>query len=177
MAKSPCAILSALRVATGDLHHELEALTASDRILDGRLTPSEYLQLVDWQRRAHLLLEPLAQGVQHDQYAYQSLVYDGDAIITARGTAIGIAYVLEGSSLGSGVILRKLLANPSLAAHAPFDFYAARAGKGLIQWKEFLHFLEGEDFDTDTIERAAAGARWAFTAFKLLWNGHHVPAG
>lgn len=170
-------LLTTLRQTTREAHQELENLTFSDKIMDGTLSAPEYRRLLDWQRRSHLLLEPRVAGFAEGDYAYRprfaapAAAPRSAASVADRSTALGILYVLEGSSLGGSVIHRKLLANPRLADEAPFTFYRSQAEWGLGQWRSFVALLSDLQLSASDQQRAAAGAREAFATFRREWAG------
>ena len=167
-------LLSTLRGRTRPLHDRLESLTLGHRIMDGSLTPAEYRQLLDWQRRAHQQLEPAVAEFTGEGYRYRrrfpAVVASAETLATVGlPVALGILYVLEGASLGGSVILRQLRANPALNDEAPFDFYAAQAEWGLSQWRSFVAYAQKLDLSTPEIDRAAESAVNTFSVFERLW--------
>ena len=177
-APPPPPVLLRLRAATAPAHDELERLSGSRRITDGRLTPAEYDRLIDWQARAHRHLEPLVLGYATPEYRYRSrrdvldfAPHEGvPDLPTDRLVSLGTAYVLEGGSLGGTVILKHLRANPGLASRAPFPFYAAQAEFGVPQWRAYLTHLAGLTLTDAEEERVVAAAVAAFATFKQQWE-------
>ena len=171
---SPPPILADLRQATADDHARLEDMTLGSKIMDGSLTPEEYDRLIKWQASAHRALEPLVAGYAADGYAYRSRFgapQGGPAGPTVdHDTATGIIYVLEGSSLGGSMIYKKLRENPALSSKAPFAFYRDQADWGLRQWRSFVAYLKGRNFDDAAIARAREGAWQAFARFEAEWK-------
>ena len=178
-------LLAELREHTRTDHDRLEEMTLGARIMDGTLTAAEYRRIIDWQRRAHKKLEPLARQLCLGAYAYRSRfelpAATRQLVPHSVGTAppvvepplsvaVGTAYVLEGASLGGSVIYRKLLANPRLAEEAPFTFYRQQSEWGLAQWRQFVAALtswnpsEGERIAT------VASAQRAFRTFAETWQ-------
>ena len=183
MASSPTPppispLLTALRTATAPAHRALEERTGGSRILDGSLTLVEYERLIRWQAAAHRVLEPYAviEAVGfHSRSRLASLpetplpTLDGLQLGDDLPSRIGVAYVLEGGSLGGSLILRKLRANPRVAAAAPFPFYAWQAAHGLQQWRAFVASLATLDLSEAEIDRAAQSAVHTFELFGRLW--------
>lgn len=78
--------------------------------------------------------------------------------------ALGMAYVLEGSRLGSVVLLRRVLAGPDLASREATDYL--RHGAGEDFWRRFLARLETLSLPEADLAKMTAGAVAAFTAFE-----------
>ncbi len=167
-------MLAALRSATSLAHTQLESATLGEKIMDGSLSPEEYTRIIDWQRRAHLALEPALAGFVGGQYQYRprfSLTAPAaPAPALDRATAIGRLYVLEGSSLGGTMIYRQLQQLPALQPFAPFDFYRAQSEWGLKQWKSFVGFLKETTFTEEDIRHATTSALATFAEFERLWR-------
>ena len=172
-------LLAELREHTRTDHDRLEGMTLGAKIMDGTLTAAEYRRIIDWQRRAHLTLEPLARQLRLGAYTYRSRFAPPPIAVGAAPSvsapplplAVGTAYVLEGASLGGSVIYRKLLENPHLQQEAPFTFYQQQSEWGLAQWRQFVAALmswtPGEQQRTATV----ASARQAFRTFTETWQG------
>ncbi len=174
--KSPAPpVLDALRAATTDIHANLERMTFGDKIMNGTLTSTEYERLLQWQQTAHLALEPMVSGFAGGEYTYRSRFAthvqwaEPTEPRIDPATAIGILYVLEGSSLGGSLIYRKLQENPALTDKAPFAFYRDQAEWGLKQWRAFLACLSAIPLDPAAIQQATGGARAAFSRFEAEW--------
>ena len=173
MTPEPPSLLSALRQSTGAEHERLESLTYGPKIMDGSLTAAEYRRLLEWQRRAHAVLEPQVGGFNRGTYAYRprfELPPGAGAATTDIPRALGILYVLEGGSLGGAVILRKLRANPALQGEAPFSFYQQQAEWGVPQWRAFTKMLSTVELTAGETERAVRGAKDAFGSFEAEWR-------
>ena len=173
MSPEPSPLLPTLRQSTQADHERLESLTFGPKIMDGSLTAAEYRRLLEWQRRAHAVLEPQVTGFRRGDYAYRPrfpAARPAAAEITDLPRALGILYVLEGGSLGGSVILRKLRANPGLQGEAPFAFYQQQAEWGVPQWRKFLKMLAAVELSADEMDRAVTGAREAFGTFEAEWR-------
>ena len=173
MTPQPSSLLAALRQSTRADHERLESLTYGAKIMDGSLTAAEYRRLLEWQRRAHAVLEPQIAGFQRNGYAYRprfDVPQKPGAKTADLPRALGILYVLEGGSLGGSVILRKLHANAALESEAPFTFYQQQAEWGVAQWRAFTKMLSTISLSSDDMQRAVAGARDAFGRFEAEWR-------
>jgi heme oxygenase len=81
--------------------------------------------------------------------------------------AVGILYVLEGSSLGGQVMLRQATLLPGISAIAGARFFAGHGDRTAQMWNDFvaiLNRLAGEDSASAAIELGALEAFAKFTA-------------
>ena len=172
MTASPDSLLGRMRAATRVLHERLESKTLGNKIMEGTLTVPEYHRLVRWQERVHHTLEPQLAKFTVGGYRYRPRFADGDASVppAALPEALGLAYVLEGSSLGGSMIYQKLRANPALASEAPFSFYRGQAETGVKQWRALARELGRLELSEAETERAAESARRAFLRFEQEWE-------
>ena len=172
MTDSPDGVLNRMRSATRQLHDRLESKTLGGKIMDGSLTAGDYHRLVQWQERVHRLLEPRLADFALGDYRYRPrFAYDTPPESPATlPEALGLAYVLEGSSLGGSMIYKKLCANPALQSEAPFPFYRGQAETGVGQWRSLARELAKLDLSEEEVERAAESARRAFLRFEQEWD-------
>jgi heme oxygenase len=115
--------------------------------------------LPDWDQRerASALAEDLAAlGVW--PAAVPACPIEADA-----GTVLGWSYVLEGSRLGAGVILRIIEASDDPRMRCATRFLRHGEGQGL--WTSFKMALAGIDDDAGAIARAGVAAKAAFGCF------------
>jgi heme oxygenase len=115
--------------------------------------------LPDWDQRerASALAEDLADlGVR--SAAAPECPIGADA-----GTILGWSYVLEGSRLGAGVILRMVEASEEPRMRCATRFLRHGEGQGL--WTSFKAALAGIDDDAGAIARAGVAAKAAFGCF------------
>ena len=174
-------LLTALRTATTPAHRALEAMTMGGRILDGTLQLAEYDRLVRWQAAAHRLLEPYAE-ISSPSYRSESrlttlpevtppaLLPDQIGLSDTLPSRLGVAYVLEGGSLGGSLIVRKLRANPSLHDRTPFPFYTWQAERGLAQWRAYTTYVGELELSSAEIDGATRSAVRTFELFGELWR-------
>lgn len=78
---------------------------------------------------------------------------------------LGVLYVLEGSRLGSRVVLRQLQMSAPTQLKGATRYLSH--GEGLPLWKTFLAQLEASQPARDDPEAAIAGARAAFELFLI----------
>ncbi|PPK88003.1 heme oxygenase [Neolewinella xylanilytica] len=166
-------LLDRLRSATSADHRHLESMTMGAKMMDGSLTAAEYRRVIDWQRRVHLLLEPLVNGFARGDYAYRprfltpappspDTSYDLPEVL-------GRLYVLEGASLGGSLIYRKLQDNERLRSEAPFTFYREQSEWGVKQWRAFTKMIATVPLGEDDLRRAEQSARDTFARFAAEW--------
>ena len=169
MNSSP--LLTALRSGTQAAHEALEQVTLGGKIMDRSLSPTEYHRILAWQRGVHEALEPRLLGFTLGDYRYRPRsVPDGPGTPTELATAVGVAYVLEGSSLGGSIIYKKLQANPALAGEAPFTFYRDQADWGLSQWRSYVKAIKDHAFTEEEIQTAVKSAQDTFATFARYWE-------
>jgi len=172
-----------LRAATDAIHHRLEArLDVVERLADPALRP-------DLMRRYAALHIPADEALARHLSNLPGLDFPGRSrtpllarfagedpppafpVPLTRAEALGMLYVLEGSTLGGRIILRALAGrgvdDPNLAF---LDPYGAETG---ARWRGFLAVLSREtDDDEDRIAQACRGARSGFLhAERLLCEG------
>ncbi len=182
-------LLQALRTDTKAAHDALESLETSRAILDGTLTAQDYRSVIQWQRRAFGTLEPLLHGTRWgDGYNYVSRLpalgeervdnlesvperpLSGAFTESGLPEAVGVTYVIEGSSLGGSLILKRLLSSPQLGRFAPFPFYTFQRDTGLDQWRRFVAFAKTRVWSQAEVERTTRAAGHAFHVFAQAWR-------
>lgn len=114
--------------------------------------------LPDWsqRRRTPALLADLAAL----RGAFQPAAVPRLAI---RADVVGCLYVLEGSRLGSRVLLRSVVECDGLLCCAATRYLSHGMGHGL--WTSFLAFLDEQPFTRGETERAVAAAAMTFELF------------
>lgn len=178
-----------LRAGTSEFHASLDAKVAARAYLRSRAGYCDFLQrslafhaaaeraldllgletwLADWpvRRRAELIrddLRRLATTLATENHSADvALVAELLTGEPTRERAFGIAYVLEGSTLGAAYVLREL---------APLGITAANGASFLAggklperRWPSFLEVLEAQEQTAFDREAALAAARAAFSA-------------
>jgi len=182
-----------LKEATKNNHAKLEQLMFADQIMNGTLSIHQYKQIVTTNYLVHKLLEEYLISSLRSETAdklnietrrklgslttdiYElkmnipnqtidnnnnNIIFDDDASI------LGALYVLEGSTLGGNVIVKRLKINPNLSSlNLDFHYYQIY-GSNLIQnWKEFCEILNVQPLDTYTNSIDGAKRMFAFIAF------------
>ncbi|MBF2054595.1 MAG: biliverdin-producing heme oxygenase [Candidatus Sericytochromatia bacterium] len=190
--------MAALKAATAHKHDALEAIAHSKQIMDKTLTLPSFQQLMVNQYRLHYLLEP-ALRLTLDQHApelaYGQLRCKLDVLeqdlrdlglpaavllddlplvheISDLPSALGTAYVLEGSSLGGNVIRRALLQQPDIAAQCRFYYYGFYGEDLRQRWLDFTAFVNQALVTPDS---EAAACQAACDTFDLAARVFRMP--
>lgn len=77
-----------------------------------------------------------------------------------RATALGVAYVLEGATLGGAILSNRVRAH--LGPDAPCRFFTAYGTFRGVMWRSFQTGLNARLDNPGAVERAVAGAAAAF---------------
>lgn len=179
--------LQNLRQSTAKAHTALEALPVSESILKDGVTNAEYAHYltlmhdvvkdaeenifpaleryvndINERNKAHLIEADL-QKLGALKTGMQKPVSAGLQNPTA-GFAMGILYVIEGSSLGGRVILKNIAKNldhTETSGAAYFSGYGTETGS---RWKAFLSDLSDFENQNSAGNEIIAGANYAFEA-------------
>ena len=172
-----------MRAATDAIHRRLEArLDVVERLADPAQRPDLMRRYAALHVPADEALGPYLSALPGLDFSGRSRTpllarFVGDAPLPAfplpisPAQALGMLYVLEGSTLGGRIILRMLASrgvqDPSLAF---LDPYGAQTG---ARWRGFLAVLAREaDDNEERIAQACDGARSGFLhAERLLCQG------
>lgn len=180
--------LENLRSATSQSHISLEELPISKSIMNPQVTNDEYalyLSLMqDVVKDAEENIFPVLNTIITDlsernknQLMVQDLVSLGHAKpeatvkplsegITNISTAfaLGIMYVVEGSSLGGRVILKNINAALGHTIENGASYFGGYGGQTGSYWKNFLAALTQYETETGSADEIIAGAEYAFNA-------------
>ncbi|WP_269236194.1 biliverdin-producing heme oxygenase [Flavobacterium flavigenum] len=154
--------LSDLKNQTSDSHRKLESLPISASILSPEMKKSDYIDYLslmydvhkstenvifpllpeiitdlDQRRKSHLIEEDLA-------FLQYNKTGSNDIFNTSKITipfALGILYVIEGSSLGGRFILKNISKIPGLENNQGTHYFQGYGDKTGTFWKNFLGFL------------------------------------
>ncbi|MHA3787066.1 biliverdin-producing heme oxygenase [Flavobacterium hauense] len=179
--------LDNLRTATSQSHINLEALPISASIMNPEVTNAEYalyLRLMydvvkdaednifpaiaavitDLKERnkAYLLekdLKALGNFTESSSKPVSSLL-DNPSI----AFALGIMYVIEGSSLGGRVILKNINAALGHDIENGAAYFGGYGGQTGSYWKNFLGMLTEYETENNNADEIIAGADYAFNA-------------
>ncbi len=176
--------LSQLRTQTQDAHKALESLAISKRLLDDSVRLDDYIKYLermqapvfDFETRIKLLLPDqissqttpdrhLALTADLDFLNSGSDITKGDGFwgaFKSEAFCIGIAYVLEGSSLGGRVIYKHISNNLGLDSQTGAKFFSGNSAQTASHWKGFLDAMTHFALSTATQSEIIYGARFGF---------------
>lgn len=184
---APAAFLEKLRNATSQSHTYLESLPVSVSIMKPDVSNKEYvhyLQLMhdvvadaednifpalqhivpdlDERAKKHFLeqdLELLGISKRTDSKPLSASISD-----ISTGFALGIMYVVEGSSLGGRVIYKNINTALGHNAEKGARYFAGYGGQTGSHWKKFLDTLMQYEAENECSKEIIAGAEYAFNA-------------
>jgi heme oxygenase len=185
-----------LKLATAAAHSSLECVLAKRGYFDGREQYIQYLQrflafqddaeraldtpitieaVPDWhqRRRTHLARADLATlGAQERSFPRSSGRLPH---VASREQALGIVYVLEGSTLGGAYLLQQLAPLGITAAHGGSYLASYGSDRGKM-WQRFLFTLEEAQLRQVRAESIAAAAIATFATARYYLT-EAEPAG
>lgn len=174
-----------LRQETSALHTALEALPVSTSITNPSVTKEEYIHYLDLmhdvlkdaervvypqmarflpdteQRLKAPALEKDLDFLGHSKTIYTRIF---DAGPYTDGFAMGILYVLEGSSLGGRVILKNIKKKLGFDETAGASYFAGYGEETGTYWKRFSEGLAAFEEQEGNADEIIAGANYAFDA-------------
>lgn len=179
--------LENLRSVTAQSHTNLEALPISASIMNPEVTNAEYALYLNLmhdvvkdaeenifptiseivtdlndRNKTHLLEQDLKTlGIVKDR---DIKPLSESLSVPSKGFAMGIFYVIEGSSLGGRVILKNIntaLGHDIENGAAYFGGYGVQTGS---YWKNFLSMLTQYEAENNNADEIIAGADYAFNA-------------
>ncbi len=176
-----------LKNKTLDAHRRLEALPISKAVTSPALTNdryAEYLLLMrevirttenrifpilsqvipdlDHRKKMQMITDDLEVIAKFDVAPKQSFKYPADNISEAM--AIGILYVIEGSTLGGRYILQNVQSALGYSPGHGGSYFAGYGNKTGTHWKAFLNFVEEYERRHQCGDEIVKGANLAFTA-------------
>lgn len=179
--------LNDLREQTQPIHKALEAIPLSMALLSDTLSLSQYTHYLQAmypvirdveqqvfpivksllpdlpQRMKQHLLEQDLKGLNTEIPTGASPLQDDLPTLTIA-QAMGLMYVIEGSTLGGRVILKSLDKNLGLSAENNAAYFSGYgAGTGLL-WKAFLEHLTNYAVNENKQQEVIAGAEMGFAA-------------
>ncbi|WP_051197540.1 biliverdin-producing heme oxygenase [Flavobacterium soli] len=178
--------LENLKNKTSVSHKNLESLPISRSIVDPKITIEQYglyLSLMydvvknledtiypivsnaipdlEERKKSHLLLNdlkstPIEKTTHHFPFE--------DAIKISMPFAMGMVYVVEGSTLGGRFILKNVQEAFDFNEDKGASYFAGYGNKTGSSWKKFLNSLTEFEAKTNSEEEIIAGATYAFEA-------------
>ncbi len=174
-----------LKHATAALHVELESLSVSQSILSPHVSIKDYLHYLDVMydivvavekfvfprvssefsnldlRRKKPLLEQDFQSLHYKKHQEVRIAGLSEEV-KSLGFAMGILYVIEGSSLGGRVILKHIQKTLNIEQATGAAFFAGYGDRTGILWKEFMEALVIHQITNNNGNEIIAGANHAF---------------
>lgn len=188
--------VSKLRASTLPAHKQLESLPISEAIISPDLTTSTYIKYLSLMstvirdieehifplvsdmipdlenRRKHHLIKADLEHLGNPG-TWTSLPFNIEGYKATPAFAMGVMYVIEGSTLGGRVILKnveKALGSDITNATRYFSGYGEQTGSS---WRLFLErFTDFAVANKDKQEEMIAGADYTFTAIHDLLKQH-----
>lgn len=177
--------LNNLRTKTADSHKGLEALPISKSIVDPKITIQEYAMYLslmhdvvqdleeniypklsevisdlDARKKSQLILEDLKK-IGFDKK--QTLSPFKDASPISVPFAMGMMYVVEGSTLGGRFILKNIQESLGFTEENGASYFSGYGNKTGSFWKNYLNALTEFESKNNSEEEIIAGADYAFT--------------
>ncbi|RZJ69706.1 biliverdin-producing heme oxygenase [Flavobacterium sp.] len=177
--------LERLRNETTDAHTALERIPVSAAILKPEVTKEEYADYLKLmfevvsalETEVHPKISTIISDLSDRKKAKDlandlshiggTIPLDGkNPFETTNDKAfnLGIAYVVEGSTLGGRFILKNIQANLGLDENAGATYFAGYGNKTGSMWKSFLNEMTGFASKTNSENQIIAGANHAFEA-------------
>lgn len=178
--------LNNLRSKTSDSHKKLEALPISKSIVDPEITVEKYalyLSLMydvvqnleenifpkitneitdlDFRKKSQLILEDLKQIGFEKKNTFSPFK---DASQISVSFAMGMMYVVEGSTLGGRFILKNIQESLGFNEENGASYFSGYGNKTGSFWKNYLNFLIDFQAKNNSEAEIIAGADYAFTA-------------
>lgn len=172
-----------LKSRTADSHKKLESLTVSALIISPDMKLSDYVHYLclmhDVHKNTEDLIFPLIYNVIDDlnQRKKSHLIEDdllylnhNKAVITPVFNtsemtvpfALGVLYVIEGSTLGGRFILKNITTIPGLDNGQGTSYFNGYGEKTGSYWKSFLNFMDEYNQIYNCTETIIEGAIYAF---------------
>lgn len=175
--------LTDIKTQTADSHKKLESLPISASILSPDMKIEDYIHYLSLMHDVHKNTEdviyPMLAGVIDDlgqrkkkhliEGDLQFLNYkktDAAKVFDVSGRsipfALGIFYVIEGSSLGGRFILKNITANQRLSGGEGVSYFTGYGDTTGSYWKNFLNMFAEYEEHNNCSEDIIKGAVYAF---------------
>ena len=183
--KSKDNFLHNLRSNTSSLHTQLEQLQVSQKLTQDDLCIEEYIHYLKLMQPviqySENIIFPVVANVIDDinerkkfHLIQQDLAYFKASSSTEKkfninnfkadtAFALGVMYVIEGSTLGGRVILKNVEKILGLNEHTGASYFAGYNLKTGPLWKHFLNMLAAYQLKNNCEQEIIAGANAAFT--------------
>ena len=183
-----------LKEETAQAHKETEAHSRGGEIMSGTLDLDGYIDILQKNYQLHQHFEDALRNIEGlnelfkggigERWRTASLIADlrllgqepmayPDSQELARPgnlrQALGCMYVLEGSTLGGAVILKKLQRIPSISEHQAFGFYGFYGPALGKKWQEFGDILTNFATNREAQDEVVAFASATFESAKRIF--------
>lgn len=174
-----------LRAKTANSHKNLESLSLSQAIVSPKVTKEEYalyLSLMhDIQEKMEMEIFPLLENIILDldnRKKSHHILADLNAIgfqkkksgktlffpsQISSAFALGMMYVIEGSTLGGRFILKNIETSLDYNLENGASYFNGYGAKTGSIWKKFIDFMEDYETNNGNQEEIINGANFAFT--------------
>lgn len=177
-----------LRAETATAHTQLEELPISKSIISPSVSKEEYTRyltlmhdvvkdtevniapllgdiVTDLDNRSKVLsIEADLEYLDAGKTAFSKPLSEG--MLLTPGFALGIYYVVEGSSLGGRVILKNIKPALNLDENGGAKYFSGYGPATGSTWRNFMMMMEEYAGQNDNADEIIAGANFAFTAIK-----------
>ena len=177
-----------LKEATSEPHQELESLSISKSILKPDVTSEEYLKYLDLMhdiiysvestlfpllydyvtdledRKKAIWIEQDFSQLSYPKHTYINVLEGMENI--SVGFALGMLYVLEGSTLGGRIISKHILKTLGYDFHTGAAYFNGYGDQTGAYWKNFLAVLVAHEKTHNTSGEIIEGAVFAFQKIK-----------
>ena len=190
------AFLTNLRSRTAALHQQLEDLPLSKSLMREDVTLEDYARYLVYMRDVmtffdtqilsrlqHIIPEPVKRKktdqidrdlefLKHKDIAVEGPASSAMPDIHDDATAMGIAYVIEGSTLGGRVIMKHITAKLPIEEEAGGQFFAGYKIETGPMWKQFLTALQDYTVAGNHEEAVIQGAMNGFSMIAQHFQQH-----
>ena len=175
--------LNNIKSQTSESHKKLESLPASASILSPSMKTADYIHYLSLMHDVHKnteeLIYPMVSGIIADlnerkkkHLIEEDLLYlnhnksDSSDVFHCKTItvpfALGILYVVEGSTLGGRFILKNIMTVSGLDKDQGISYFKGYGEKTGSYWKSFLTFLEEYEQNYNCENSIIEGAVYAF---------------
>ena len=175
--------LTDIKSKTANSHKKLESLSVSASILSPEMKVADYVEYLSLMHDVHKNTEeiifPFLSGIINDletrkkkhliendlNYLNHKKVFSNKVFNIQEPTlafALGILYVIEGSSLGGRFILKNITTVPGLDNGEGTSYFNGYGDKTGSYWKSFLNSLSEYEQNYNCGETIIEGAVYAF---------------
>lgn len=175
--------LQDLKTKTADSHKKLESLPVSASILSPEMKIEDYIHylklMCDVHKNTEEIVFPLVSDIIEDleQRKKTHLIENDLSFLQSKAVkskevfnvsemsipfALGVFYVIEGSTLGGRFILKNVATNEKLSNNQGVSYFNGYGDKTGSFWKSFLNVLEAYEAENNNGESIIEGAIFAF---------------